>query len=593
MSKILADQIANYDDNGPIEIKEGLNISSGKPIQIAGSAGSNGNVLVSDGTTVSWSNALDNSGNWDTAFGWGNHASGGYLTSLGDAAGVTTAKINNWDEAHGWGDHSAAGYITSDNNTTYVQSAVADGSNVDLRLTGSDGTNDDILLTAGTNVTFSSVTANGFTIDVATGGSPANLGINATARVLYQAGNGVTDILAAGTSGEVLTSGGDGVVPSWTSLDLQAVTDAGISTNNRLQIQNSGTFAINIDPTGGITTNSGVGIKIGNGGTNVWECEIDGSNGNIETNGDITCNSLLTGNSSIAITDTGTNGNIAFNTDGTDRWKITSGGHIIPYTNAAFDIGNAEYKVRHLFLSDNSLWIGENTRVSITPPSQAAFQANNSVRPVVKFYNRNKYRVPKPIEDAGGTLAGCITHIQTAFPGRPGFINADTLKLNDFLHYWCALTGSPNGTYSVDDLYPSEISAGDLNPNYWPDDWSDTFYFGQNGQNQAIDINSDADALKLSDSDHFIRNNVSGDFVLKIEGTAGDENGASIEKTFFEIVVWVDQDASPQTISGMTVDGDAVGQITINGTPEASKLQTFKIRGMFLSGLWRATVELI
>ena len=82
MSKILADQIANYDDNGPIEIKEGLNIASGKPIQIAGSAGSNGNVLVSNGTTVSWSNALDNSGNWDDAHGWGNHAAAGYLTSV-------------------------------------------------------------------------------------------------------------------------------------------------------------------------------------------------------------------------------------------------------------------------------------------------------------------------------------------------------------------------------------------------------------------------------------------------------------------------------------------------------------------------------
>ena len=64
---------------------------------------------------------------------------------------------------------------------------------------------------------------------------------------------------------------------------------------------------------------------------------------------------LTVGNTSIAITDTGSNGNIAFNTDGTDRWKITSGGHIIPYSNASFDIGNAEYKVRHLFLSDNSL----------------------------------------------------------------------------------------------------------------------------------------------------------------------------------------------------------------------------------------------
>ena len=45
----------------------------------------------------------------------------------------------------------------------------------------------------------------------------SDLGINATARVLYQAGNGNTDILPAGNSGEVLTSGGDGVVPSWST----------------------------------------------------------------------------------------------------------------------------------------------------------------------------------------------------------------------------------------------------------------------------------------------------------------------------------------------------------------------------------------
>ena len=363
MSKLLADQIANYDDNGPIEIKEGLNIASGKPLQVAGSAGSSGNVLVSSGTTVSWSNALDNSGNWDDAHGWGNHANAGYLTSV---PALSLDGLSNVDATTGLQNGSILKYngaswevapdLNDNDNTTYVQSSVADGGNVKLRLTGSDATNDDILVTAGTNVTFSSVTVNGFTIDAASGGTPADLGINASNVLLYQAANNDTSILPAGNAGEALTSGGSGVAPSWTSLDLQAVTDAGISTNNRLQIQNSGTFAVNIDPTGGITTNSGVGIKIGNGGTNVWECEIDGSNGNIETNGDITCNSLLTGNSSIAITDTGTNGNIAFNTDGTDRWKITSGGHIIPYTNAAFDIGNAEYKVRHLFLSDNTLY---------------------------------------------------------------------------------------------------------------------------------------------------------------------------------------------------------------------------------------------
>lgn len=32
---------------------------------------------------------------------------------------------------------------------------------------------------------------------------------------------------------------------------------------------------------------------------------------------------------------------------------ITLKKHVIPDTNAAYDLGNAEYKVRHLFLSDN------------------------------------------------------------------------------------------------------------------------------------------------------------------------------------------------------------------------------------------------
>ena len=36
--------------------------------------------------------------------------------------------------------------------------------------------------------------------------------------------------------------------------------------------------------------------------------------------------------------------------------QTTIHGHILPSQNAQFDLGNAEYKIRHLFLSDNSLW---------------------------------------------------------------------------------------------------------------------------------------------------------------------------------------------------------------------------------------------
>ena len=58
MSKILANQIANYGDDSPIEIKEGLNIPGGKPLQADGNAGSPGQILSSTGNTVQWINAF-------------------------------------------------------------------------------------------------------------------------------------------------------------------------------------------------------------------------------------------------------------------------------------------------------------------------------------------------------------------------------------------------------------------------------------------------------------------------------------------------------------------------------------------------------
>ena len=39
----------------------------------------------------------------------------------------------------------------------------------------------------------------------------------------------------------------------------------------------------------------------------------------------------------------------------TARSGIRFGGHILPTVNESYDIGSADYKVRHLFLSDNSL----------------------------------------------------------------------------------------------------------------------------------------------------------------------------------------------------------------------------------------------
>ena len=83
-----------------------------------------------------------NSTNWNTAYGWGDHASAGYTTtdttysagtgitltgttfSLTDTAAKWTqdnTKIANWDTAYGWGDHSIEGYATE----TYVGTQIS------------------------------------------------------------------------------------------------------------------------------------------------------------------------------------------------------------------------------------------------------------------------------------------------------------------------------------------------------------------------------------------------------------------------------------------------------------------------------------
>ena len=63
---------------------------------------------------------IDNSANWNIAYGWGDHALAGYLTSL-----PFTDNSANWNTAYSWGNHALAGYLTSINAHTHVISDIA------------------------------------------------------------------------------------------------------------------------------------------------------------------------------------------------------------------------------------------------------------------------------------------------------------------------------------------------------------------------------------------------------------------------------------------------------------------------------------
>ena len=96
--------------------------------------------------------------------------------------------------------------------------------------------------------------------------------------------------------------------------------------------------------------------------------------------------------------------------------------HIIPSQNAAFDLGNAEKKIRHLFLSDNSVWIGDHKMGVIQGPNQQA-----------GFFKVVTNKVPLGY-DALGTVP-TIEEVVTFTKPTNSSATADNLTVADWVNY--------------------------------------------------------------------------------------------------------------------------------------------------------------
>ena len=72
--------------------------------------------------------------------------------------------------------------------------------------------------------------------------------------------------------------------------------------------------------------------------------------------------------------------------------KLLLDSHIIPTENAQYDLGSAEKKIRHLFLSENSLWIGDNNKIDISNGE-------------IQLKKRNIGKIPKIITDLSSDLS--------------------------------------------------------------------------------------------------------------------------------------------------------------------------------------------
>ena len=356
MSKLLANQISNYNDNGPVEVKDGINVANGKPFQVAGASGTSGQFLKSTGSSVTWETfptipPAQVNADWNATTGLAEisnkpnlHtvATSGQYSDLSGLPSIPAAQIqSDWNTNN----QNSVDYIK--NKPTLFSGAYGD-------LTGKPTipTNlSDLANVASTAPNNNEVLKwNGSNWAPAVDATGAANTDTTYSQSSVASGSNVNLRLTAGGSG----SGNDDIlITAGNNITISSVTANGFTIASTAS--GSGATVTTDDSAPGSPSDGDLWWKSDEGRLKIYYQDADSSQW-VDAFPVQTPTTLTVGNSSVSITDTGSNGTIQFNTDGTDRWKITSGGHIIPNTNASFDIGNAEYKVRHLFLSDNTVY---------------------------------------------------------------------------------------------------------------------------------------------------------------------------------------------------------------------------------------------
>ena len=153
------------------------------------------------------------------------------------------------------------------------------------------------------------------------------------------------------------------------------------------------------------------------------------SNNNTLTTGDVNQLKNAINDNEGLITD----GSVSGYFDSSNNFRYNM--HFIPQSNANYDLGSAEYKVRHLFLSDNSLWIGDVNKIDASSGT-------------VQSKTRNKNKLPYYIENIlGGSEQNALS-----FAGKTQIAD---LTLQDLEAYAQSL----NSESTIADIFPSESSV--------------------------------------------------------------------------------------------------------------------------------------
>ena len=116
------------------------------------------------------------------------------------------------------------------------------------------------------------------------------------------------------------------------------------------------------------------------------------------------------------------------------------GGHVLPTQHQQFDIGSAERKIRHLFLSDNSLWLGDETRITFSGGK-------------MKFRRRKKNILPRGLRTIG-IAAG---HANEAATRTAALAHAGKTDITEMkLEHWLGYAKTLDATKDISDVFTEE-----------------------------------------------------------------------------------------------------------------------------------------
>ena len=149
--------------------------------------------------------------------------------------------------------------------------------------------------------------------------------------------------------------------------------------------------------------------------------------------------------------------------------------HILPTNNASYDIGSAEYKIRHLFLSDNSLWIGNEHKIDISDGKMKLKKIKKSDTFIPSGLTDNA-DLQAAITNRGGTRANYTINDWNIIAEEVGVSNFNEVFQSDNSDNWeedVEMGGGGGGGESID--YNTLINKPTIPAVTWTTSGSDVY----------------------------------------------------------------------------------------------------------------------